>query len=30
MTARDLNTYSILDNKALLLTESSVEVLNQF
>ncbi|MBR1934746.1 MAG: 50S ribosomal protein L4 [Muribaculaceae bacterium] len=30
VTARELNTYRILDNKALVLTESSVEVLNQF
>ncbi len=30
VTARDLNTYRILDNKALVLTESSVEILNQF
>ena len=30
VTASDLNTYSVLDNKTLVLTESSVAVLNQF
>lgn len=30
MSAVDLNTYSILDNKAIVLTESSVEILNRF
>ncbi|MDY3911692.1 MAG: 50S ribosomal protein L4 [Sodaliphilus sp.] len=30
ITARDLNTYAVLNNKALVLTESSVAVLNQF
>lgn len=30
VTAKDLNTYSVLDSNALLLTESSVEVVNQF
>ncbi len=30
MTASELNTYKILDNKKMVLTESSVAVLNQF
>ena len=30
ITARDLNTYAVLNNKALVLTESSVAVLNHF
>ncbi len=30
VTAAELNTYRVLDNKALVLTESSVEVLNKF
>jgi large subunit ribosomal protein L4 len=30
VTARELNTYRILDNKMLILTESSVETLNNF
>ena len=30
MTAQDLNTYKVLDNKALVLTESSVDVINNF
>lgn len=30
MTASDLNTYSILDNKVVVLSESAVEVVNQF
>jgi large subunit ribosomal protein L4 len=29
-TARDLNTYCVLDNKAMIVTESSIEVMNQF
>lgn len=29
MTATDLNTYKVLDNKALVLTESSIAVINQ-
>ena len=30
MTASDINTYAVLDNNALVLTEGSVEVLNKF
>lgn len=30
MTAKDLNTYKVLDNQALVLTESSVAVINNF
>lgn len=30
MTAKDLNTYKVLDNQALVLTESSVDVINNF
>lgn len=30
MTASDLNTYSILDNKVVVLSESAVEVVNKF
>lgn len=30
ITANELNTYAVLDNKALVITESSVAVLNQF
>ena len=30
VTARELNTYRILDNKMLVITESSVETLNKF
>ena len=29
-TARDLNTYRVLDNKAMIVTESSIEVMNKF
>ena len=29
-TARELNTYRVLDNKAMIVTESSIEVMNQF
>ncbi|MBO4723316.1 MAG: 50S ribosomal protein L4 [Muribaculaceae bacterium] len=29
-TARDLNTYCVLDNRAMIVTESSIEVMNQF
>ena len=29
ISATQLNTYNVLDNKALVLTESSVDVLNQ-
>ncbi len=29
-TARDLNTYCVLDNKAMIVTESSIEVMNKF
>ena len=29
MTASDINTYAVLDNNALVLTEGSVEVLNK-
>lgn len=30
ITARELNTYRVLDNKAMIVTESSVEIMNQF
>ncbi|MDE6715357.1 MAG: 50S ribosomal protein L4 [Muribaculaceae bacterium] len=30
MTAKDLNTYKVLNNQALVLTESSVDVINNF
>ena len=29
-TARDLNTYCVLDNRAMIVTESSIEVMNKF
>ena len=29
-TARDLNTYCVLNNKAMIVTESSIEVMNKF
>jgi len=29
-TAKDLNTYCVLDNKAMIVTESSIEIMNQF
>lgn len=29
-TARDLNTYCVLDNRAMIVTESSIEVMNHF
>ena len=29
-TARDLNTYCVLNNRAMIVTESSIEVMNQF
>ena len=29
-TARELNTYRVLDNKAMIVTESSIEVMNKF
>ena len=30
MTASDINTYAVLDNAALILTESSLELINKF
>ena len=30
MTASDINTYVVLDNAALILTESSLELINKF
>ena len=30
ISAKDLNTYRVLDNKALVMTESSVDIINQF
>ena len=30
MTASDLNTYSLLNNKAIILTESGLDVVNKF
>jgi len=30
MTASDINTYAVLDNAALILTESSLEIINKF